>query len=675
MTLQTITARLRRVLRKPPSHIARRLLTEVDHGLARFTQPAFGRRFKTRELLARTGASDINSLWNRVLDRPIWVLPVVPQRSEYEALVPGDAQRIQADAQQAVAHRIDLLGSGPVELGSTIDWHRDYKTGDRWPLDYFRRIDYINRDRSSDVKTVWELSRLQWLLPCGQAFCLTGDERFASAARNVIEQWIEGNPYALGVNWGVTMEAALRILSWTWLLKACGRSKAWADERYRGRFLSALYLHGVFTEKFFERSDVNGNHFTADAAGLVVIGALFGTGADAPRWCRSGVADLEHDIALQVYPDGVDFEASTAYHRFVAELFLVGAMAAQANGDRVSEVYRGRLAGMARFTAAYMRPDEVAPLWGDNDDARALSFGGQSLRDHRYLAGLIGLFLNDPAVIALAHGPRSEAAWWFGVPEATRLPEQGANQPSQGFVNGGVYIMTDDRNHVFIDCGPFGLAGRGGHGHNDLLSFEAFLDGVPLVTEAGCYVYTADNESRDRDRSSFSHNTPVVDGAEINRFLGPEYRWTMHNDAEHELVEFLASPEADRFVGRHTGYHRLPGRVTVERTIELTHVTSSLRISDRFIGQGKHDVLVPLHLSPGIAIQVTTPGTVVLERGSVLFEVRWPSTLWALKVDKGREAASYGCQRPIVRLAWQRTGSLEPLDVAIAPISRRALAR
>ena len=70
----------------------------------------------------------------------------------------------------------------------------------------------------------------------------------------------------------------------------------------------------------------------------------------------------------------------------------------------------------------------------------------------------------------------------------------------------------------FIDCGPIGLAGRGGHGHNDALSFEAWLEGAPLVIDRGSFVYTGSFEKRNEFRSTASHNTPSVDGEEINRF-------------------------------------------------------------------------------------------------------------------------------------------------------------
>ena len=62
--------------------------------------------------------------------------------------------------------------------------------------------------------------------------------------------------------------------------------------------------------------------------------------------------------------------------------------------------------------------------------------------------------------------------------------------------------MAGGGDHVFIDAGPVGMKGRGGHGHNDCLSFEAVLDGVPLIVDSGAYVYTASVEWRNRFRST-----------------------------------------------------------------------------------------------------------------------------------------------------------------------------
>jgi uncharacterized heparinase superfamily protein len=245
---------------------------------------------------------------------------------------------------------------------------------------------------------------------------------------------------------------------------------------------------------------------------------------------------------------------------------------------------------------------------------------------------------------------------------------------SRAFTDGGVYVMRNDRDHVFIDCGPVGLAGRGGHGHNDLLSFEAVLANVPLVTEGGCYVYTADFASRNRDRATRSHNSPRVDGEEINRFPGPEFLWTLMPDAHHELVEFATGADRDRFIGRHDGYARLQDSVRIERTIELTHATHELRIADRFIGEGRHEVEVPLHLHPAVDVQEVAVGALVLVTQSHRFRVTWNGSEWTLHVEQAREATSYGRSQPTKCLVWRRTGNLSALDVVIAPVSLQSRA-
>jgi uncharacterized heparinase superfamily protein len=610
-------------------------------------------------------------LWQRLAERPYPAQTRPINHTEYRRLCPGDGERIRAAAEEALAHRVTLLGPDVLNLGPRIDWSRDYRSGVAWPRRYMRDIEYVNPHDSSDVKVPWELSRLQWLIPAGQAYLLTREERYAEGVRNVLDDWIEANPYAQTVNWSCTMEAALRILSWTWFFQVFHASQAWADRSFRERFLCALYLHGDFTERHIEISDVNGNHCTADAAGLVFAGLFFGEGKDAARWLAKGWALLSEEIGRQVYPDGVDFEASVAYHRLVAELFLLPALYRRACGLDVPPPYRDRLLAMARFAAAYCRPDGSVPLWGDADDARALPLGGQALNDHRYLPGLVGAVWDMPELKLAFGGDPSEILWLLGPAAAESLPRS-ARPPrppsSQAFPDGGFYVMRNDVDHVFVDCGPVGLAGRGGHGHNDCLAFEAVLDGVHLVSDCGAFLYTASFDERNHFRSTAFHNTPRVDGEEINR-LDPERLWTLEDDARPEVRRFGTGPDADTFCGAHAGYQRLSPPVTPVRTIILNHREHSLLIRDAFEGSGRHRIEVPLHLAPAVRATATEPGRVLLQAGGRRFSLEWgPGDAWMLVMGEGRVSPSYGVAVPCVLLAWTREGALGPsLTVRLTP--------
>src|SRR5262249_32659783 len=156
-------------------------------------------------------------------------------------------------------------------------------------------------------------------------------------------------------NWAIAMEPAMRVLVWTWLFRALALSSSWRDSQFRTRFLCCLYQHGDFVARYIERGHVNGNHFTADCVALVVADGFFGGAARA--WLLSGWQDLQREIAIQIPADGVNFEASAAYHRLVAELFMLGGMVAEHAGLTVTADYRARLAAAARFTVAYTRDD------------------------------------------------------------------------------------------------------------------------------------------------------------------------------------------------------------------------------------------------------------------------------------------------------------------------------
>src|SRR5262249_1602281 len=184
---------------------------------------------------------------------------------------------------------------------------------------------------------------------------------------------------------------------------------------------------------------------------------------------------------------------------------------------------------------------------------------------------------------------RSELTWIFGPERVAGFPRVPASvPPSSAYGSGGCYIMRDGATHVFIDCGPVGLAGHGGHGHNDALSFEAWLDGAPLLVDCGSYVYTASFEQRNRDRSTSFPHTPMVDQQEINRFVHPDNLWNLHDDARPICSSWHSDENEDLFVGQHRGYERLG--VEVQRTIRFDKKLRSLEIIDRLSGQGNHQV-------------------------------------------------------------------------------------
>ncbi|MDC1311132.1 heparinase II/III family protein [Burkholderiales bacterium] len=670
--MHDLIGKIRRGLRKPPGVIVERLLAMARTQTERLRLPGRS-NLSQQALLRELQAPSLDALWRRLAARPFpaWFGPC--DVAEVDTLCdPYERIALQARAENALAHRVDLLGSGLTELGAQIDWHTDFKTGLSWSPRYFADIDYNNPERPSDVKVPWELSRLQWLMPVGQAFLLTRDDRYAAGLRDVLEQWITANPCGGSVNWSCTMEAALRIFSWVWFFHVFQDAPSWRDTDFRFRFLRALYLHVEFTDRHIERSDVNGNHYTADAAALVVGGLFFGEGRWPQRWQQEGWRILCEEMSRQVFSDGVDFEASVPYHRLVAELFLWPAMYRTAQGLSIDPNYTERLSAMARFSCAYSRPDGSVPLWGDADDARALPFGMQDINDHRYLHTLIGLYTGQQDLCHDKPAAVGEVLWAFGPSGVRRWLNALPSPPaSQAFEDGGFYVMRSARDHVFIDCGPLGLSGRGGHGHNDCLAFEAVLDGVPLVSDCGAYLYTASFEERNRFRSTAYHNTPQVDGEEINRFIRPDYLWNLHYDAVPRVHKWQVKKDYVLFVGEHRGYCRLTSPVIPRRSILLDCETHALHIKDEFLGEGMHDVTIPMHLAPGVEVSELKDCELLLSACDKHFRVWWlPVSGYSVSVDEARVSSSYGVVHLSKKLVWSRASSpLVTFNLFIAPFN------
>ena len=648
----------RKALTKPPRVVLRRGWAEATARTERFRGPARARRLDERALLAALGDDSLDSCWERLRARPFLLPRIDPD--ELERVAPGEYARVLAAAERARDRELELLGTGPFRLDRPADWHTDVVSGTTWPRGWWRELDYAQLDRPSDVKVPWEISRLQWLLPTGQAYLLDADERHALAARETLDEWIAANPYGESVNWTSPMEAALRILTFAWLFHALGGSEGWRDPEFRLRFLRAIYLHGDFVARNLELSDVNGNHLDADAAGLVFAGLFFGAGRAPERWSRAGWSLLVAELPRQVTPDGVDFEMSTAYHRFVTELFLLPALLRRRLELPVPDGYLGQLEAMARFAAAYARPDGSSPAWGDADDARALPLGGQSLGDHRYLGALMSASWGADVPVS---GPRSEVAWLLGPAAGAALTDT-PPPASQLFRQGGCAVLRSGEDHVFVDCGPVGLAGRGGHGHNDVTAFDATLTGIALVLDPGTYTYTRSAEWRNRFRSTAAHNVVQVDGEELNRLGEPHHLWSLRDDARPIDPVLSVDGPLHTFRAGHTGYRRFAKAVDVTRTVHLDTELHGLLVVDEVAASGEHELSARYTLPPDAELEVGAGGASVAVSGRE-FAVRW--TGWQATRAAAWFSPSYGEKLEAPALELRASAATARLGVAFGP--------
>ena len=523
-------------------------------------------------------------------------------------------------AERICAHRFDLLGSGPTDLGSQIDWHRDFKSDFRWdPRVFSTRLRYGNVI-GADVKVPWELSRCQHFPTLGKAYWLTGNDRYATEFVAQLTRWMAENPPQFGVNWACTMDVAIRAFNWLWGY-AFFHDAPQATPAFRRALAGSLLAHGRHIRRSLERGadGITSNHYLANLVGLVGLGFACPIFHEAHAWREFSLAEVFREIERQVHPDGGDYESSIPYHRLVAEMFLAVAILCRRNGVVLPEPFSRRLQRMLDFTLAYTKPNGLAPQVGDADDGRLhilADYQGWDPRDHRHLLATGGAFFGREDWLRAA-GPKTEEPLWL-------LADPGCVEPrpsfsvvgSRAFPESGVYLMREGGLYLLIACGPVGTRGIGNHKHNDILSFELHADGQDLIVDSGSYLYTPEPAWRNRFRSTAAHNTVMVDGAEQNRFGEGGLFW-LHPDATPRCLAWESTGERDRFVGEHDGYARLSPSVMHRREFRLDKRVRRIDICDSLDGSGRHALVWNFTLAPGVTVRQAGEGEWELKNGSV----------------------------------------------------------
>ena len=124
---------------------------------------------------------------------------------------------------------------------------------------------------AGDKKITWELNRHQYFMKLGQAYVLTGDERYARTFVNHLEAWMDANPPKLGINWASSLEVAFRSMSWLWAFYFSNRRRARPDVETALKF---LYLNARHLESYLSTYFSPNTHLTGEALGLFYLGTL-----------------------------------------------------------------------------------------------------------------------------------------------------------------------------------------------------------------------------------------------------------------------------------------------------------------------------------------------------------------------------------------------------------------
>lgn len=399
--------------------------------------------------------------------------------------------------EEVLRGRYKCLGYGYVKICGAA-WRRDCIHGVSWPDVYFTKVDFIDAERRSDIKIVWEKSRLQYLTEIALLVinsCERDQKDLVKLYMKILRDWALNNRFCRGPNWVVAMEVAIRAANLIFSTYILWR---FFSKEERVFIASVLSDHRIFLKWFPEISDIEGNHSLANQMGNELFKIMLAS--------PSSIKNNFYKYARKQFTeDGFHIEFSPTYHRLCLEIIIVVyiSMAINKVEDDVLQELKGLLVLGLECCHKISIVKEILPLFGDNDSGHVFNFG-QSARDFSALSGVLA-----QEVTPLGLESRISIKFFQGFLSLTTKERDTSLQHNlcSGATALEPFAIIKTQNAKLIcRIGRFGLKERAPHDHDDNLSFVLAAFGKEIVVDSGCPPYTLDSNLREQAIGSLAHN-------------------------------------------------------------------------------------------------------------------------------------------------------------------------
>ncbi|OIP14929.1 MAG: heparinase [Comamonadaceae bacterium CG2_30_59_20] len=384
-----------------------------------------------------------------------------------------------------------------------------------------------------DIKLIWELSRMDWVLAFAQR-ARNGDASALARLNNWLMDWCAHNPPYCGPNWKCGQEASMRVMHLAMAAMILGQ----VQQPSAGlRDLVRLHLMRIAPTVQYAMAQDN-NHGISEAAALFMGGswlAALGV-AEGAQWAHTGRRWLENRAARLIGPQGSFSQYSLNYHRVMLDTFCMAEVwRKHLDLPAFSALWQARALAATQWLQHMVNPiNGDGPNLGANDGARLLQLTDTAYRDHRPSVQLaMALFAGTncmychvappfhdgmPVIASAARQTMSSthALLWLGILQPTQT------SPAPG--------------NLIADDGGFALLRRGAAmgmlryprfrfrpSQADALHLDLWLGGDNLLRDAGSYSYNTVPALLAYFGGTASHNTVQFDDRDqmprLSRFL------------------------------------------------------------------------------------------------------------------------------------------------------------
>lgn len=546
------------------------------------------RALQKRNIVFRTIDEEVlNREVERFLSCGLWRSPN-EIKLEIKSLPSAFVDRMVKEGKRIAENEFILYGHLKVQFVSERPyWLRDPLTGFVWPLEVHSAMVGTQKPVGTDVKTIWEIARFQFLSSVAYAYILSDDERYINFVIEKIESWIEENPFMQGPHWTRAMEASIRLINWFVYLPLLDVFQ-FSKFSFRKKFAKSILEHLIYIRENLEVSPYHANnHYLANLATLLLCRLIFPSLPWAIETSLFAEKEFEREVQHQFKTSGINFEGSLPYHRLSSEICLIGVAIIKKSGRDVPTEIVERLLKAAEFTQSYTDICEECPFIGDNDNGIFVKFfAGQELNRHKYLKCLFDCILEDKGnpndienLLCSLHFKTADLTNYSGIDNISAEDEN--ELQARDF--DGLIIARHKTEGFFFNT----LRSYDGHTHNDKLSIYPVIGGKLLFVDRGSFSYTGFFEKRHEDRMTSSHNGPVINGWEQSKiwkndvfYMNGEAKCSNHIDFRKNEVNIT---------GWHTGYGRYRRGLKTFRKVKWDIRKRTMLISDWVEGNRSHE--------------------------------------------------------------------------------------
>ena len=368
-----------------------------------------------------------------------------------------------------------------------------------------------------DIKTVWELSRFDWLLCFCVDYLKTGDAECIDKINTWLVDWSKSNPTNAGINWKCGQETSIRVMH------LCLASLLLKQEKsLTPSFVEFIKQHLARIEPtlLYAMAQDN-NHGTSEATALYIGGLLLKENGEVrlgKRYSNKGRYWLENRAKRLIEVDGSFSQYSVNYHRVMLDSYcLCEVFRKEFNQPLFSNILYERLKAATVWLYSFTQSDSGdVPNVGANDGAKLIPLTDTPYRDYRPSVQLASsLFLNEFKYqvdekyhqvinLILGYGQKLEC---------------NPSLKSQLFHNGGYAFLKNEVASLYFRCPSFKFR----PGQCDVFHLDLWLNGKNLLRDGGSFSYNTDDKWLTYFSGVESHNTVQFDERnqmpKLSRFL------------------------------------------------------------------------------------------------------------------------------------------------------------